>query len=234
VSLALGVFLGLVVLSLAGPRRRPPGSFPERTPASVGRDRVGIARVRARSGAGRIVPRPRRRRKRESGVMIAVLAHVLALLGAGHSPGRAWREAAGVPTTLAASPSRASLDHLVAGPRDARAADAIIAVGRLSADVGAPVAEALARLQGTLEAEEELASERSAALAGPRASARVLTWLPIAGLVLGAAIGADPIGVLADGGIGSTVMLAGLGCHLLGRAVTGRLVRFAERAGDDP
>jgi len=234
VGLALGALVGLGALALAGTRRRAPGPVVGVSAGPVVGALAGGPQGAVRRGLrwpGRPLSGPPS--------MISVLTHVLELLRSGSPPDRAWREATGL-TTVSGSPEAAALQLMVAarpaGARaaEARAAGAIIAASRLSAEVGAPLVDVLDRLRSTLEADDEIASERAAALAGPRASARILAWLPLAGLGLGAAIGADPISVFADGGVGSAVMLAGLGCHLAGRALSRRLVRLAERAGDDP
>lgn len=233
-GLALGALVGLGALALAGTRRRAPGPV-------VGVSAGPVVGVLAGGPQGAVRRGLRWPGRPLSGPpsMISVLTHVLELLRSGSPPDRAWREATGL-TTVSGSPEAAALQLMVAarpaGARaaEARAAGAIIAASRLSAEVGAPLVDVLDRLRSTLEADDEIASERAAALAGPRASARILAWLPLAGLGLGAAIGADPISVFADGGVGSAVMLAGLGCHLAGRALSRRLVRLAERAGDDP
>jgi len=234
VGLALGALVGLGALALAGTRRRAPGPV-------VGVSAGPVVGVLAGGPQGAVRRGLRWPGRPLSGPpsMISVLTHVLELLRSGSPPDRAWREATGL-TTVSGSPEAAALQLMVAGrpagarAAEARAAGAIIAASRLSAEVGAPLVDVLDRLRSTLEADDEIASERAAALAGPRASARILAWLPLAGLGLGAAIGADPISVFADGGVGSAVMLAGLGCHLAGRALSRRLVRLAERAGDDP
>lgn len=233
-GLALGALVGMGALALAGTRRRAPGPV-------VGVSAGPVVGVLAGGPQGAVRRGLRWPGRPLSGPpsMISVLTHVLELLRSGSPPDRAWREATGL-TTVSGSPEAAALQLMVAarpaGARaaEARAAGAIIAASRLSAEVGAPLVDVLDRLRSTLEADDEIASERAAALAGPRASARILAWLPLAGLGLGAAIGADPISVFADGGVGSAVMLAGLGCHLAGRALSRRLVRLAERAGDDP
>ena len=233
-GLVLGALVGLGALALAGTRRRAPGPVVGVSAGPVVGVLAGGPQGAVRRGLrwpGRPLPGPPS--------MISVLTHVLELLRSGSPPDRAWREATGL-TTVSGSPEAAALQLMVAGrpagarAAEARAAGAIIAASRLSAEVGAPLVDVLDRLRSTLEADDEIASERAAALAGPRASARILAWLPLAGLGLGAAIGADPISVFADGGVGSAVMLAGLGCHLAGRALSRRLVRLAERAGDDP
>jgi tight adherence protein B len=240
-GVALGVLVGLAAFALAGTRRRAPGPSGVSTGGLRGAARSGL-RGSARSGrlgAGRSGLRWPGRSRSGPPSMISVLAHVLELLRSGLPPDRAWREAAGL-ATISGAPGAGALHLMVAGlptgvrAAEARAADAIIAATRLSAEVGAPLVDVLDRLRSTLEAEDELASERAAALAGPRASARILGWLPVAGLGLGAAMGADPISVFFDGGVGSAVMFACLGCHLAGRALSRRLVRLAERAGDAP
>ena len=233
-GLVLGALVGLGALALAGTRRRAPGPV-----VGVSADPLVGVSAGGRQAAVRRGLRWPGRPLSGPPSMISVLTHVLELLRSGSPPDRAWREATGL-TTVSGSPEAAALQLMVAarpaGARaaEARAAGAIIAASRLSAEVGAPLVDVLDRLRSTLEADDEIASERAAALAGPRASARILAWLPLAGLGLGAAIGADPISVFADGGVGSAVMLAGLGCHLAGRALSRRLVRLAERAGEDP
>lgn len=89
----------------------------------------------------------------------------------------------------------------------------------------------LDRVGAALADEEAVEVQRRAALAGPRATVRVLTWLPLVGTGLGWSLGADPVGVLLDGGVG-TVLLVGAGLLTwAGRRWSGRLLRTAREAG---
>jgi tight adherence protein B len=66
-----------------------------------------------------------------------------------------------------------------------------------------------------------------AQLAGPRATAAVLTALPALGLGLGHLMGADPLGVLRDGLLGQALLLVGTGFVVVGLLWTERILRAA-------
>lgn len=96
---------------------------------------------------------------------------------------------------------------------------------------GAPVADVLERFAGAVRADAAAAADRDAALAGPRATATVLAWLPLGGAALGLLIGADPIGTLIGSAAGRVCLATGLALWTLGRRWTAALIRRAERAG---
>jgi len=96
---------------------------------------------------------------------------------------------------------------------------------------GGALATALDRVATTLRA-QELARRRVALeLAAPRATARLLAALPVLGLIIGSASGADPLGVLVGSVWGWGLVAAGLGLDLVGLAWVGRIARTAERSG---
>lgn len=64
-------------------------------------------------------------------------------------------------------------------------------------------------------------------LGGPRATAGLLAVLPVIGLAMGSALGADPIRVLTTTGPGQAALLAGVALDILGVLWTARLVRVA-------
>ncbi|MFC7883647.1 type II secretion system F family protein [Streptomyces sp. NPDC057376] len=106
----------------------------------------------------------------------------------------------------------------------------LAACWRVAADQGAGLAAGLDRLEGALRAERDQRADLRAQLAGARATAVMLAGLPVFGLLLGAALGSDPLHVLLHTG-------AGLGCLLAGGALEGlgvwwvaRIVRKAEAA----
>jgi len=66
-----------------------------------------------------------------------------------------------------------------------------------------------------------------------QATAQVLAWLPLLGLVLGVALGANPVAVVLGGGVGTLAAGVGLVLVLLGRGWTRALLARAER-DDDP
>ncbi|NEB63332.1 hypothetical protein G3I61_27310, partial [Streptomyces diastaticus] len=106
----------------------------------------------------------------------------------------------------------------------------LAACWRVAVDQGAGLAAGLDRLEGALRAERDQRSDLRAQLAGARATAVMLAGLPVLGLLLGVALGSDPLGVLLHTG-------AGLGCLLAGGVLEGlgvwwvtRIVRGAEAA----
>ena len=227
--------------------------------AALGADGARLAAVAAPDGSGRAarsrgVPRDgepaagvRRRRERSTddpGVRLAAtLVETAALLRAGSSPGDAWQAVLGAPVRnrvpsvaeLEAAVSRAS-PRWAARPRRRGAAGppvaAVVAAARVADELGAPLAAVLDQVAAAIAAQAEAAADVAAALAAPRSSARVLAWLPAAGLLLGMALGADPVGVLLGGGLGTASGVAGVALLLVGRRWTSALLRRAERAGE--
>ncbi len=75
---------------------------------------------------------------------------------------------------------------------------------------GAPMAEVLDGVAAVIRADEEAERQRNSALAGPRATAALLSWLPLAGVGLGLLTGVDAIGVLVTTAPGRGCLAAGL------------------------
>ncbi|MDN4644602.1 hypothetical protein [Arthrobacter sp. PsM3] len=92
---------------------------------------------------------------------------------------------------------------------------------------GCPLAEVLTRFAAQLEAEDDAEAARQTALAGPRATVRLLTWLPFLGLGLGTLLGVDPVEVLLGTPLGVAALAAGLALTAAGRIWSARLVRAA-------
>ena len=163
--------------------------------------------------------------------LAAALIEVAAVLRAGVPPAEAWRSVLGAPV-----PDRIpSADQLarLASPKGSQLS-AVLAAARVADELGAPLAGVLEQVAAAITARAEAAADVEAALAGPRSSARVLVWLPLLGVVLGTALGADPAGTLLGGGLGSAAGVAGVVLLLLGRWWTGALLRRAGRAGGGP
>lgn len=93
---------------------------------------------------------------------------------------------------------------------------------------GCPLADVLTRFAAQLEAEDDAEAARQTALAGPRATVRLLTWLPVLGLGLGLLLGVDPVEVLLGNPWGVAALVAGLALTAAGRFWSARLVRAAE------
>lgn len=157
------------------------------------------------------------------------------LLQAGARPMAAWRHLAdtGDPVALRV------VDRCADGAELAGALDAeggtwsdVAAAWEIAAAVGAPLAEVLGSLAESLQDAASAADDVRIALAEPAGTARLLLWLPFAGLLLGFALGFDTIGVLVTNPFGAACMITGLALVLLARWWTARMVRDARpRAG---
>jgi tight adherence protein B len=162
----------------------------------------------------------------------AVLLLAAAQLRAGAAPTEAWRRALGTGADVVGDVP--SVEQLMRaghgrGPQTeaaGRASAVVLAAGAAQA-LGAPLATVLERVAVSVAADEEAAGELHAALAGPRATARVLSLLPVLGLAVSGLIGADPVGVVLGGGLGSVAAVLGVGLLLLGRLWTRALLARA-------
>ncbi|MFC5890496.1 hypothetical protein RMN57_18620 [Kitasatospora sp. CM 4170] len=119
--------------------------------------------------------------------------------------------------------------HLLAELPGGSGATAIAACWRVTADGGSGLATALDGVAEALRAEQVLAEEITAELAAPRTTVAVLAALPIAGLLLGAALGAGPLVVLLHTPAGLACLLGGAVLEGLGLVWTARIVRAASR-----
>ena len=109
----------------------------------------------------------------------------------------------------------------------AAAVPGAVAACRLTAALGAPLAEILEAVAGGVAESGHAEASRRTALSGPQSTARLLAMLPLVGLLLGAAVGARPEEVLLDGGMGSALGVLGVGLMIVGRRVTARMVASA-------
>lgn len=245
--LLAGVALALAALLLHPGTlvRRPDGLVPAGGAAS--RDRPG------ESGGGAGWFRRRRRRRPPSGgtaLSLGVLCtQVASRLRSGAGVAQAWQGAlvgSGVgagsvgssgPATGSGAEAPFPVDadgipvELLAKVGTSAAADAVVVACRLAMRCGTPLAEILDECAHGITEVEAADADRRRALAGPAATARLLVWLPAASLILGAAMGADPVGAVLAGGPAALSLVAGGGFLLLGRWWIRALVRTAERAG---
>lgn len=180
----------------------------------------------------------RRHRVRIRGALRDVLAEVIADVRAGQPPVRALERALGdregtlAPRTLAAT--RWGGDVAAALRDDARTSDAAIlasaaACWSVAATQGAGLADALERLVVQDRRAEEVRRQLEAHLAAPRATARMLALLPAFGLVLGIAVGGDPVGWLLGTPLGVACLLVGVALVIVGLTWASRIVTRTER-----
>lgn len=180
----------------------------------------------------------RRHRARLRATLRDALAEVVADVRAGQPPERALARALAdrddtvAPQTLAAT--RWGGDVSEALREDARgSASAILASAAacwsVAATQGAGLADALDRLVAQDRRAEEVRRQLEAHLAAPRATARMLALLPALGLLLGIAVGGDPLGWLLGTPLGVACLVLGLLLVVAGLTWASRIVARTER-----
>jgi len=177
-------------------------------------------------------------------VSTASTVHRLAvLLRAGIPPLPAWGyllASSPSPVVRAAaaveSPDRIAeaLVEAGAGTADEAAWRCVAAAWSVATEAGAPLAPALSRLGDVLHSLDEAHREVEVALAGPRATARIMVALPVLGLGGGALLGFDTLATLF--GTPSGLACLGVGLILLaaGRRWTNRMLAAAREVDPSP
>ncbi len=183
----------------------------------------------------------------------AVIAELASLVRGGIPPPAAWAatatgltddHAGGVLSAAAAAGARGEpvADVLRAGASSvppigttARSGDdgglaTLAATVAVHERTGAPVAELLDRAAAGLRADSDAALARRSALAAPLATARVLVALPPLGLLLGLAVGGDPVRVLVTEPVGRGCAVVGTVCAVTAWWWSRALVRRAVRS----
>lgn len=101
------------------------------------------------------------------------------------------------------------------------------AAWEVATTVGAPLAEVLRMIAETLRDAASAADDVRVALAEPAGTARLLLWMPFAGLLLGFALGFDTVRTITGNPLGAACIVAGLVLVVMARAWTRRLLRRA-------
>lgn len=96
------------------------------------------------------------------------------------------------------------------------------------AAAGSGLADAVDRLASSHRAAQEIRGELEVQLAGPRATARMLSGLPLIGIILGLMLGADPVGFLLGGPIGWACLAGGILLTVIGMWWTNRIAARVE------
>ncbi|MFF2493279.1 type II secretion system F family protein [Agromyces sp. NPDC058064] len=109
----------------------------------------------------------------------------------------------------------------------------LAAAWSVAAESGAPLAASLRSLAVVLRDEAQLRRDVGAALAGPAASARLVTALPLIALGFGATLGFDTVGVLVGNPIGIACLVLGALLLWAGASWNRRLARAASVSQTD-
>ncbi|MDO4898349.1 MAG: hypothetical protein Q3965_03475 [Rothia sp. (in: high G+C Gram-positive bacteria)] len=134
---------------------------------------------------------------------------------------------AGTPVSVACQGARLQLKRPVSRQR----ARSLAACWQVSERTGAPLSDVLERFARYLETDIDMGQLREAAMGGPKATGRILSWLPLLGLGLGILMGTDPLGVLFGSMLGAIICCLGLGLALAGSRWTSHLIARAETGG---
>ncbi|MET7935423.1 type II secretion system F family protein [Streptomyces sp. NPDC005322] len=178
----------------------------------------------------------RRDRERRAAGVIELCGAVAGELRAGRQPGEALLAVPpgnlGERWGLVSAAARFGGDVPEALRRAARLPGAegltgVAACWQVAVDEGAGLAAGLDRVAEALRAERDQRESLQAKLAGPRATAVALAVLPVIGLVMGSALGADPLRVLLHTPAGLGCLLVGGLLEWAGLAWTARMVRSA-------
>ncbi|MFI5688900.1 type II secretion system F family protein [Streptomyces sp. NPDC051636] len=187
----------------------------------------------------RLAREARRARERRGDAVIALCGVLAGEVRAGRQPGEALlcaaRDSGGLgeaqAAVLAAARFGGDVPGALAGAARLPGAEGLLGLAacwRVAVDQGAGLVAGLDRLDAALRAERDQRADLRAQLAGARATTVMLAALPVLGLLLGTAMGADPLHVLLHTG-------AGLGCLLVSGLLeaaglwwSARIVRGAE------
>jgi tight adherence protein B len=183
--------------------------------------------------------RPGRARPgRESDEAAGVVERLAMLLEAGIAPESAWAyvgEFSDHPVATAvaravgqgARPVEAFTSTSAFRRTGAEAWRALATAWAVADASGAPLAPSLRQLATALRDRAETERDIEVALTGPLATARLVGWLPVAGLGLGMLMGVDVVGTLLGGVLGWGILAIGVGFLLGGRLWTRGLTRSA-------
>ncbi|QNE79317.1 type II secretion protein F [Streptomyces finlayi] len=184
----------------------------------------------------------RRERERASDAVMTLCGAVVGELRAGREPGQALlvaaRESAvalggAEAAVLAAARFGGDVPGALRQAADGPGREGLAGVAacwRVAVDGGAGLVAGLDRLEGALRADRRRREELRAQLAGAWSTVVVLALLPVAGLGLGAALGADPLRVLLHSPGGLACLTAGGLLETAGLLWARRIVRAGEAA----
>jgi tight adherence protein B len=187
-------------------------------------------RVVTRTAAAR---RHGRRAAARRAAAVDLVSALAAELRGGAEPRAALVSACGPAFTSVAAAARSPATDPAAALRTIAADDGselladLAAAWQVTEAAGAGLAGPATRLAETARAADAVRRELDAALAGPRATAALLSMLPVAGVLMGSALGADPLTFLVSTGAGRVALLAGTLLIAAGVGWTEAIVRRA-------
>lgn len=200
--------------------------IPDQRPLPAHRPRPPRFHWRLPFGAG-----ARAREARHRAASIGALSSLAADLRAGQPATVALTRAGAQVWPHAIAAARLGGDISVALRLDAKRAPAIsglAACWSVTSQTGSGLATALTRLAEAARTDEDVRVQLEAQLAGPRATARMLSLLPLIGLCLGTLLGAHPVQWLLTDPVGWACLVLGIVFTVLGLWWTARIARAVE------
>jgi tight adherence protein B len=202
-------------------------------------DRRPVSSARARSARARSVWSWRGRQRR--GSLEQAFAHdlraLVAELRSGAHPGKALSTAA---SSTVLWPQAVAAERFGDGVADGFARDAtenprlgrylrqLSACWRVGVNHGSGLAISIERLAVSIETTMDVEATLANELAAPRATVRLLAFLPVVGIAMGYMLGANPLAWFVDTGIGKVTFLAAGGLTIAGSWWSHRIVSRIE------
>ena len=181
----------------------------------------------------------RRSRSRPRGEQLAEALRTLAAeLRAGSAPSEALIRSTGSPPLWPSAISAARFGEPIdAGfradaERDPELSEALrqlAACWHVGINRGSGLVVSLDRLVLSLRAQQEVRGMVRNELAAPRATVRMLAFLPVVGVAMGYLLGADPVSWFLGTSVGLLVLALAIGLTVLGAIWTHRIVQRVER-----
>ncbi len=162
---------------------------------------------------------------------LGAISVLVSELKAGHAPEASLINVGPQVWPLAYRAAIAQSDTIEALTRDAGARPelrSLAACWQVGLNSGAGLAASIAQLYIALRAQQEIRAHLEAELAGPRATAVTLGFLPVIGIGLGYLLGAEPLTWFFSGLLGIGTLVIGVGLTLLGLWWTSRIARGVE------
>ncbi len=158
--------------------------------------------------------------------------------GSDRRPDRATADAAVLAAAADAAAQGEPVAPAIAGARAATPAAStawpvLAAAWSVAEESGAPLAASLRDLAAGLRDEAQMRREVRAALAGPAASARLVTTLPLLAVLFGATLGFDTVAVLFANPLGLACLAVGSALLWAGRRWNAALAARASRGRGD-
>jgi tight adherence protein B len=181
----------------------------------------------------------RRRIERQNrSAVLGLCAAIVAELRAGRQPSEALDRAgiawsSGAPRALSAA--RAGEEVVDALKLDAKQPGrgglrALAVCWQVAEHHGTGLATAVGQITASLRTDEEHRRRLAAELAGPRATARLLALLPLAGIAMGQALDADPLQALVTTSWGRLALAVGIALEVCGTWWVSHIAKEVERS----